>query len=305
MKEIIMTKGVFRNTAGILLALILAAAPFPSAAGEAPEIAERAELQRLLTQRIARAYCQTGLGVAPDESGQALLESVTLFDLQLAKLRESRLQARERPLLAEVERAWTPFRAAALGRFSREGCDAVNRRSEELLRLTADLAREVSGRAGAQGAGTPAALAARQRVLAQKLARLYMARAWGLDSAALREEITSSRNEFSGALAKLQEAPGNSPAVSRRLEQVALQWVWLDTALEQEGPSDYGLVVADSTDAITRGMEAVTRLYQGRTPLPEPVLIGMEAGGDALSPRALASRRHAGYAELAALAAGR
>lgn len=270
-------KQIRRCAAGVLLALGLIAAPAPGAvAGEVPEIAERAELQRLLTQRIARAYCQAGLGVAPDESGQELLESVALFDLQLAKLKQSRLQERERASLAAVERAWTPFRAAALERFSREGCDTVNRRSEELLGLTADLAREVSGRTGAQGAVTPAAVAARQRVLAQKLARLYMARAWGLDSAALREEVASARNEFSGALVKLQEAPGNSPAVSLRLGQVALQWVWLDTALEQEGPADYGLVVADSTDAITRGMESVTRLYQGRPdPAPKPV-IGFE-----------------------------
>lgn len=118
-------------------------------------------------------------------------------------------------------------------------------------------------------------MAAKQQVLAQKLARLYMVRALGLDSVALREEIASARNEFSGALAKLREAPGNAAAVRLRLEEVALQWVWLETALEQEGPADYGLVVADSTDAITRGMEAVTRLYQGKPDAASQPLPGL------------------------------
>jgi hypothetical protein len=269
-----------RRAAGVLLALGLIAAPAPGGAAEqVPELAERAEWQRLLTQRIARAYCQAGLGVAPAASGQELLESVALFDLQLTKLKQSPLQERERAALAAVEQSWAPFRAATLRRFTREGCDSVSRRSEELLRLTADLARELSGRSGAHGAGTPAAMAARQRVLAQKLARLYMVRAWGLDSVALGEEIASARNEFSGALAKLQEAPGNAAAVSLRLEQVALQWVWLEAALEQEGPADYGLVVADSSDAITRGMGAVTRLYQGKPDAASPPLPGLARSG--------------------------
>jgi hypothetical protein len=299
-------KRVFRTAAGTLLALTLAAAPAPGAAADAaPDAAERAELQRLLTQRIARAYCQAGLGVAPAESGQELLESVVLFDLQVSKLKQSPLPGRERASLAAVEHAWKPLRAAAMRRFTREGCETVSRRSEELLRAATELAREVRGRTGAHDAGSLAAMSVRQRVLVQKLARLYMARAWGLDSVGLREEIASARNEFSGALAKLQEAPGNNAAVRERLDKVALQWVWLDTALEAEDTPSYGLVVADASDAITRGMDAVTRLYQGRPPLPEPINVGMEAGGDALSTRALASRHHAGYAELAALAAGR
>ncbi|HET9701074.1 MAG TPA: hypothetical protein VFP70_09150 [Burkholderiales bacterium] len=270
-----------RRAAGLLLAVGLIAAPAPGAAAEqAPQLAERAEVQRLLTQRIARAYCQAGLGVAPAGSGQDLLGSVALFDLQLAKLRQSPLRERERAALVAVEQSWAPLRAATLRRFTREGCDGVSRRSEELLRLTADLARELSGRSGAQAAGTPAAMAARQQVLAQKLARLYMVRAWGLDSVALREEVASARNEFSGALARLQLAPGNAAAVSLRLEEVALQWVWLETALEQEGAADYGLVVADSADAITRGMEAVTRLYQGKPDAASQPLRGLARGGD-------------------------
>lgn len=287
-------KQAIRKGAGVLLALTLATATAPGAAAEAtpdparetipdaapstiPDVAGRAELQRLLTQRIARAYCQAGLGVAPAESGQELLESVVLFDHHLSKLKQTRLPERERPLLAEVERSWKPFRAAAMRRFTREGCETVSRRSEEVLRVTTELAREAQGRTGAQNAGTLSAISVRQRVLAQKLARLYMARAWGLDSVTLREEIASTRNEFSGALAKLQEAPGNSAAVNERLSQVALQWVWLDTALEQGDYPSYGLVVADSTDAITRDMAAVTRLYQK---LPDsgrqPVVVGLE-----------------------------
>lgn len=266
-----------RRAAGVLLAVGLIAAPAPGGAAEqVPELAERAELQRLLTQRIARAYCQAGVGVAPAGSGQELLESVALFDLQLTKLKQSPLQERERAALVAVEQSWAPLRAATLRRFTREGCDSASRRSEELLRLSADLARELSGRSGAHGAGTPAAMAARQQVLAQKLARLYMVRAWGLDSVALREEIASARNEFSGALAKLREAPGNAAAVRLRLEEVALQWVWLETALEQEGPADYGLVVADASDAITRGMEAVTRLYQRRADTGQQPVVRLE-----------------------------
>ncbi|HEX6829246.1 MAG TPA: hypothetical protein VF104_09725, partial [Burkholderiales bacterium] len=284
LKEIVMKK-FLSGAAAFLLALTVVAAPVSAAAAEAapdpalntvPDVAERAELQRLLTQRIAKAYCQAGLGVAPAESGQELLESVVLFDLQVTKLRQSPLSGRERASLAEVEQTWKPLRAAAMRRFTRDGCETVSRQSEELLRVATDLAREIGGRTGAQDAGTLASISVRQRVLAQKLARLYMARAWGLDSVALREEIVSARNEFSGALAKLQEAPENTAAVKERLNQVALQWVWMDTALEQGVYPSYGLVVADSSDAITRDMEAVTRLYRGVPDASPQPIVGRE-----------------------------
>jgi hypothetical protein len=282
----------FRTTVMGLLALAaLAAASAPAAAEPASGAAERAEQQRLLTQRMAKAYCQAGLGVAPAESGRELLESVALFDLHLARLRQSVLTWRERESLAALEQAWGPFRAVAVERTTRHGCETVNRESDELLRVVGELAREIRGRAPAASVDPLVSVSERQRVLAQKLARLYMVRAWGLDTVALREEIASARNEFAGALARLQESPGSGAAAREELERVARQWVWLDTALEQQDAEpSYGLVVADASDAITRRMEALARIYRQGALMDGPPSAGLPSGGETLPETAEAAR---------------
>lgn len=276
---------MFRTGVRSLLALALLApvAPGTAAEGAVPAPAGRADLQRVLTQRIAKAYCQMGLGVVPGESTRQLLESVALFDLQMSKLRQSPLSARERESLAAMEQAWGPFRAVAMERVTRPGCETIARQSEDLLRATNDFAREIRGRTGTQSAAGLGSISGRQQVLAQKLAKLYMARAWGLDSVAMREEIDSARNEFSGALAKLQGAPENTAAEKETLKRVGLQWVWLDTALEQQGVPSYGLVVADASESITQGMEAVTRMYQGAPASRDRPGVGLPSNGDAPS----------------------
>src|SRR5512134_273891 len=167
---------MFRTGVRSLLALALLApvAPGAAAEGAVPDPAVRADLQRMLTQRIAKAYCQMGLGVVPGESTRQLLESVVLFDLQMSKLRQFPLSGHERESLAAMERAWTPLRAVAMERATRQGCDTITRQSEDLLRATNDFAREIRSRTGTRAAGTLSSISGRQQVLAQKLAKLYM-----------------------------------------------------------------------------------------------------------------------------------
>ena len=44
---------------------------------------------------------------------------------------------------------------------------------------------------------------------------------------------------------------------------MALQWEWFQGAIGQDGGlASYRLVVADSSEAILRSMETVTRLYE-------------------------------------------
>ena len=47
-----------------------------------------AGLQRMLTQRIGKAYSQIGIGANPESSHQELQESVASFDENLAALEE-------------------------------------------------------------------------------------------------------------------------------------------------------------------------------------------------------------------------
>jgi hypothetical protein len=98
-------------------------------------------------------------------------------------------------------------------------------------------------------------------MLSQRLAKLYMLRAWQLDTAGQRERMETAEREFGEALERLRAAPENTPAIAAELEAVARQWEWFSAAIALQGAQSYTLVVAEASEAILNSMEIVTGLY--------------------------------------------
>lgn len=255
--------------AAAALALILP--PAPALAASELSVASainKAGRQRMLSQRIAKAYCQAALGVLPETSARILDESIALFEGQLAELNAAAPTKQIRGSVSALAKPWHLYRAAASATPTREACPKVSSQSDEVLASAHRLTLELQDYSGTP-VGRLVNISGRQRMLSQRLAKLYMVRAAGPPSPTLRDEMESARNEFSGALGVLQSAPENTPALRRELDSVALQWEWFQNALDQDsGLASYRLVVADSSESILRSMETVTQLYEGLAPKP-------------------------------------
>lgn len=216
--------------------------------------------QRMLTQRIVKAYCQVGLQVTPDVSRAQLAEAIKRFDQQLGELTKQAPNAAAHRSLVRVKTLWTPFRRIASGPISRDGARVLFERDDELLLAAHELVLVLQ-----DAAGTPQArlvnISGRQRMLSQRLAKFYMLRAWGIDSSTIREQFDTASHEFAGALATLRSAPENTPAIERELQAVSLQWDWFSSAISLQGAQSFVLVVADASESILNSMDLVTGMY--------------------------------------------
>jgi len=216
--------------------------------------------QRMLTQRIVKAYCQIGLEVTPEVSRAQLTGAVARFDRQLDDLEAAAPNAETKRSVTGLRERWGGFRQLATGAVSREGARELAQRGEEVLLAAQQLAVQFE-----QAAGTPQArlvnLSGRQRMLSQRLAKLYMLRAWQVDTPSLREELDSARREFEGALATLRAARENTHAISIELDAVALQWEWFKNALALQGTDSYLFVVGDASESILNSMDLITARY--------------------------------------------
>lgn len=241
-------------------AACILAAQVPAAEVDYPALIDIAGRQRMLTQRIVKAYCQIGLDVAPELSHQQLRSAVRRFDAQLAELARRAPTTSAHRAVEQVEGLWRPFRRVALGTVHADGAQWLARNGEPLQAT----AHEVVGLLE-QSSGTPQArlvnLAGRQRMLSQRLAKLYMLRAWHVAPPGTDETLEATAQEFAAALGLLLGAPENTPEIGEALDEVALQWQWLQAALAMQGESSHALLVAETSEAILAGMERAVGLY--------------------------------------------
>lgn len=249
----------------VLLALALACGARPLlAAGNAEALAtiNMAGEQRMLSQRIVKAYLQLGLNVQPLAAKTQLDTAIRRFEANQQRLApviaadaDSR---RAGELLAS---AWAQMRPLTAGSPTLDNAQRLAGYGETVLNAAEMLVNIYADQTGVDQHRL-LRLMARQRMLAQRIAKTYLLRSWGDQTAQLRHQSEDAIIAFEGALALFQERRDDPPAIRQELEELALQWEWLKAALESDGALSYRLIVAESADAILASADRLAQHYQ-------------------------------------------
>ena len=97
--------------------------------------------QRMLSQRMTKAYCRIGLNIRRDEAEKQLSDAIPLFERQLADLKAFSPSGPINAALANVEAKWTPFKQIVTKPYNRDSVARLLDLNEELLQATERVVR--------------------------------------------------------------------------------------------------------------------------------------------------------------------
>ncbi|WP_412481054.1 type IV pili methyl-accepting chemotaxis transducer N-terminal domain-containing protein [Azonexus sp. IMCC34839] len=227
----------------------------------------KAGRERMLSQRMAKAYFQIGQQVDVERSQKVLDASVALFDRQLVELKNYAPTPEIKETYLKLEKAWLGYKDLLIGASATpDNGRKVLAISEEVLALAQQGTVQLEKHSGTT-AGHLVNISGRQRMLSQRMAKFYQATAWGIQDDKSATGLEKARKDFNDALQELVASPSNTPQIKDSLDLVKQQWFFFENALAQRSGADKRpqLAVATTSERILEEMESVVGQYEKLT----------------------------------------
>ncbi len=247
----------------VILALLMSL-PAIAEINSTNEAINKAGMQRMLTQRIVKSFALQGIHIQEMQEKVKLEKAINQFEDQLTELREFSPSEQISQALDTVESLWIPFKTIATSHISKENARVLFRRNDELLDashrvviLLQDIASTPTGKL--------VKISALQRMLSQRLVKLYAYKIWGFPEFKLDAEMDRGIIKFKDALNQLSIAPENTPAIITKLDTANMQWDLYKHILERK-EKQTPLITSRTSETLLTLMDELTGLY---TALPE------------------------------------
>ncbi len=172
-------------------------------------------------------------------------------------------EARDEKDAERIKKKWKDYKKLVSSPTTKASGKAVLQQSDLLLNDAHELTQQIQLFSGIKTAEL-VNISGRQRMLAQRISKLYMAYCWNLQGEESLESMMESLSEYEVALEFLRQSPNNSKQVKHQLRKVSGQLKFAQKSFDKLNEGSYLIhVVNSTTDTMLKQMDKVTELYIG------------------------------------------
>ena len=215
--------------------------------------------QRMYTQRMFKDYAMLGMKNTYADTEKDLKKTMEDFDNHLLSLLDYTKINNIKKKIKETQSLWKPIRKELSNAPSKEKAIDLQVKLEALLSISNEITilfAEASGKKS----GETINISGRQRMLSQRMASLYMLKAWGIDDPKFKEKLTDATKLFSNSLKQLKKSTLNTAEISTLLEEVRKSFMFfriMNKSVSRSTPT----LINKKSNTILKKMNTVTGMY--------------------------------------------
>ena len=254
--------GIFILAMGLVLVSGSAiAAKDGSTENKLAELIDIAGKQRMLSQKIAKAYFFYGKGIRAEKTKKQLQDSIKEFNSNFDTIRNATTGNEGiQDMLVYIEMAKDELAQLAKQPYSKENASLVLDYSETMLEGSQDIVNRLESQSKLKKEAI-VNLAGRQRMLTQRIAKYYIAYQAGFRDHNTVQQLQSAVKEFEQAQATLSKAKRNTPQITAELNKVARLWHVVSKFYKDVERGGLPVIVLATTDNIMTSMNQITHQY--------------------------------------------
>jgi signal-transduction protein with cAMP-binding, CBS, and nucleotidyltransferase domain len=244
----------------IVVGLSVSALMASSVVSDTVKLIDIAGKQRMLSQRIAKDYLYAGENVAKTKATKELKVSLQELNNDHKILVDSINDPDIKNLLSFVKMSSEDFEATAKQPFNLDNAQLIIDLSESMLEGSQYVVESLKKKVKVKDS-TIVGIAGRQRMLAQRIAKYYIAYQAGIKDKNTVDQMKAAVKLFAKNHKILMNNKSNTPEINRKLHEIDRLWKIVYKFYLNIEKGGLPLIVFNTTNDITKKMNRVTDLY--------------------------------------------